>query len=390
MSRFASEHLCPLLLLSFLAGPAVAQMPPGPPAPPPSGPRVRSPLLASEVFAPALQRRLANATVRVINGKGGFGAGTVVAREGEFALILTAWHILEDGGPYSVEVFFYDDGFGRIQEGAQLVAKDGSTDLALLRLRNDRLTELIPVCPPGVDPFARPRFAVLTSGCHEGTPSFRTAVVLENTTISSVSGNCWEIDHDPQKGRSGGALIDERGYLLGVCARGFDGKGYYSDQTSIRSLFVAAGRPVPSGAGTHYVLLGRDVIEIVVRLFLLWLVSSLLERWLGRPRAGERNGIPLLFLPMPFLFALLQRDLLAGLALGTAVLALTVLTSLLLALFAWVCWMCERPWSDPIAWLPALGAPFALALGPSPVTAAVVGIAYYVPLAARSWIEKED
>jgi trypsin len=44
---------------------------------------------------------------------------------------------------------------------------------------------------------------------------------------ANTSVLCWETAKTPAKGRSGGPLVDRRGYLIGVDSGAGDGKGYY-------------------------------------------------------------------------------------------------------------------------------------------------------------------
>src|SRR2546430_1556077 len=37
----------------------------------------------------------------------------------------------------------------------------------------------------------------------------------------------WETEASPAKGRSGGPLVDKRGFVLGIASGANDGKGYY-------------------------------------------------------------------------------------------------------------------------------------------------------------------
>ena len=102
-------------------------------------------LLASTAFPPALQENVEThhaAVVRVDanDGKGNVcsGSGVLIACEGENGIVLTAWHNVQDGGPYNVQ--FPGD---QENQTPEILAYSDEFDVAALKVQ----------VPPGVKPI---------------------------------------------------------------------------------------------------------------------------------------------------------------------------------------------------------------------------------------------
>ncbi len=189
------------------------------------------------------------ATVRVEYGARGEASGAVVARSGPFVYVLTAAHVVPTGsqGDEADLTFFPGarpppPGTGRYQ--ARVVLRAPDVDLALLRATAPAPPGVLPICPPGKAQGAKLPMAVLSVGCTGpgGTPAaapdtVRTIRFLEQP----YRANFFEADYAPAAGRSGGPLIDRRGYLVGVCSGTRGGKGYYVHLSEVQSALRRGG-----------------------------------------------------------------------------------------------------------------------------------------------------
>jgi len=207
------------------------------------------PFEASDAISHNAQVRALAATVRV-HDKGGTGTGTIVGKQGRSVYILTAYHCIEDHG-VQVELFTaesYPNPILCLSSDITVVARSKAHDLALLRvITNERLPPPISICPPSLAPQGK--FDVITVGCSGGgAPRVWLAKTLGTTRATNLQGDPWLIDMDSVPGRSGGALIDDRGLLIGVCCRrvpdGSGGcRGVYSGPNEIHALCDEAGLP---------------------------------------------------------------------------------------------------------------------------------------------------
>src|SRR5262249_30656477 len=156
--------------------------------------------------------------------KGTSGSGVIVFRQDPFVYILTANHVV--GQAAEVEVHTYSSGpmprLARAYRAASVVARtDGIDDLALIRLMTrDPLPSPLRICPPRLLPRAKV-VPVLTVGCDEGAAPSCTVDRAEKKPVrkpDGATGVLWEVTRKNAPGRSGGPLLDRRGYLLGVAS----------------------------------------------------------------------------------------------------------------------------------------------------------------------------
>jgi len=130
-------------------------------------------------------------------------------------------------------------------------------DLAVLLVRLPDRPAVLRLCPKGETKIARP-FPVLTVGSSrpDGPPEIIMDQVLDYKNIKKPDGteaNYWEACKPQAVGRSGGPLVDQRGYVVGICSGREKGKGYY---THIAEIHYALRGPVyqwllapPAGGG---------------------------------------------------------------------------------------------------------------------------------------------
>lgn len=189
---------------------------------------------AQSDFPEKLQTRAVMATVRISTKKSA-GSGVVVGKTGAFVYVLTASHVVQDGENLEIATFS-ERSFpkaDKVYRDARVVAKLSDTrDLALVRIvSEDKMLGVLPICPIGLVP-KKDTFPVLTVGCTEGNaPSAAVTKVLESKKVRHKAGAeaalSWVLPGTVAKGRSGGPLIDQQGYVIGISSGTDDGKGYY-------------------------------------------------------------------------------------------------------------------------------------------------------------------
>jgi hypothetical protein len=190
------------------------------------------------------------ATVRLVNPAGRCeGTGAVVGRSGPHVYILTAAHVVD--GAEKVEIHTYSaasppEEKGVYKSGEVVARTRDARDLALLRLATrDEMPGRLRVCPPRKVPAER-GFAALSVGCSDGKPpSCREEAVAGKKLIRRPGDKeavlTWEVKERPAVGRSGGPLVDTRGYLLGVCSGASGREGYYGHTDVIHGFLKENG-----------------------------------------------------------------------------------------------------------------------------------------------------
>lgn len=213
---------------------------------------------SSELLNPALapgavlsaeaQWRAISATPRVVVGnKKFFGTAVVVGHRDGFAYLLTAAHVVD--GVENLEFHFFTRASGhepaRKLKGGEVVLRSEKPDFALVRLKVEgaRLPEL-PLAGPGQRPKRFP-FAAVSVGCPFGG---RPQAKMEEITAKLLKrfgetpeAFFWRTDDRPDKGRSGGPLLDANGRVIGLCAATQDEKGYFTHLDEILAGLKKAG-----------------------------------------------------------------------------------------------------------------------------------------------------
>jgi S1-C subfamily serine protease len=191
--------------------------------------------VASEDFPRALQERAVVATVRIWNPTlREEGSGVLIHRRGPYAYVLTAAHIV--GKDRFVEVATFSARScpkpERTYRGAEVLARDPRSDLAVLRvLTREAPQGLLSLGPKAGAPRGKD-FPVLTVGCDPGGPPTPATDVVRGARVVRKRGEegktlCWEAATGQAPGRSGGPLLDRQGRLIGIASGASDGKGYY-------------------------------------------------------------------------------------------------------------------------------------------------------------------
>jgi hypothetical protein len=190
------------------------------------------------------------ATVRLVNVAGRCeGSGAVVGRGGPHVYVITAAHVVD--GADKVEIHTYSaasppEEKGVYKSGEVVARTKDARDLALVRLATrDEMPGRLRVCPPRRVPAER-GFAALSVGCSDGkAPSGRDETVAGKKLIRRPDDKeavlAWEAKERPTAGRSGGPLVDARGYLLGVCSGAGGREGYYCHADVIHGFLKENG-----------------------------------------------------------------------------------------------------------------------------------------------------
>ena len=239
------------------------------------------PLPDCDAFSRGQLRRALLATVRV-DAERASGTGTLVGRRGAAGhLILTAKHVLK-GKVVRISSFTeasYPAPAQSFTGTIEVLAVSASADVALLLLTTDRpMPESVPICPPGLEP--RGAFDVFSVGCNEPAPTLRHGRTLGTTAVAGLSGTFWKVSMRADPGRSGGALVDGRGFLVGVCY-GIDnaGNGIYQGLPEIREVCERAGASSLSSNGPPSDGFDADVFALLAKILVgKALVSFFLRR----------------------------------------------------------------------------------------------------------------
>ena len=210
---------------------------------------------ATSLFAPQMQIAASLATVRIVNPQGGAtGSGVLFARRGPFVYVLTAAHLVGPSGTVSVQTFS-EESYptpDHTYAWSTVVASSPSSDVAVLRFSAQGSVPT-PLKIHSAKKFVEGKFVegqnliCLTIGCNQ-SDSPPTCALNEVTTSMRVRKNAsedtslvWETSNESIEGRSGGALIDQSGLVLGIASGNNAGKGYFSHIEEIHRLLEAHG-----------------------------------------------------------------------------------------------------------------------------------------------------
>jgi S1-C subfamily serine protease len=206
-------------------------------------------IVPSAEFPRKLQMTAITATVRIVNvARKSEGSGVVLGRKGEFVYILTARHIVENAGRLDVSTFSAQTHPmpNRVYEATVMATTNSLRDLALIRLATqDEMPGSLPLFPAQFETERNP-FQALSVGCSRGAaPTGLIDKVLGNRKVQRKmeegTAFFWEVDRKQVPGRSGGPLVDRRGYLIGICSGTNQEKSYFCDIKEIRAFLKPHG-----------------------------------------------------------------------------------------------------------------------------------------------------
>jgi S1-C subfamily serine protease len=178
--------------------------------------------------------------VRVVNAaKNGRGSGVVIAARGAFLYVLTASHIVSGSNRIEVHLPTVEkDAKAKVVTDVDILVDGRTQDVALLRVSaGDVKVTLAPLTR--VSPAGDEEFEAVSAGYGDSAePDVRSERVLARKLLrrGGESWFAWECRDRPDTGRSGGALVDTNGRVIGVCSGTQDGKGYYTHADEIRAL----------------------------------------------------------------------------------------------------------------------------------------------------------
>jgi len=162
-----------------------------------------------------VERLPALAHCRVTLGDGSMGSGTLVAKDARYGTIITAWHLFRESSRCRVH---FTDGSSY---PAGIIALDQAADLAFLRIA-------APTAAPITINEADPAGTVWL--CGFGQPGIFRPVegqVVNRSAEMAPGVYATLIGAAVRQGDSGGAVIDQHGYLVGVISAG-DKRGTYA------------------------------------------------------------------------------------------------------------------------------------------------------------------
>ncbi len=211
--------IAPIFTLLAVAAPGVVN------------PAVAHPAVLS---AEAQWRAVAACPLVVTGDQESFGTAVVVGHKDEFAYLLTAAHVVEGARDREFRFFTRDSDPrpARTVKGGDVLFRSRKPDFALLRVRvgDDRLPEL-KLAGPGQRPKRFP-FEAVSVGCpFGGRPRARAETVSAKRLTRANDAPVaffWQTAATPEKGRSGGPLLDPAGRVIGVCAAAQDDRGYFT------------------------------------------------------------------------------------------------------------------------------------------------------------------
>lgn len=193
---------------------------------------------AAEAFPAALVDQLIAASVRlkVADATGnGYATGTIIARSGHEALVVTCGHVFRDSqGQGRILV----DTFGRQpQRGlpGELIGYDESSDVGLVAVTIPCDFEPAPLAP--IDLSLTAGAPTTSVGCDHGAdPTARISRL--NGTNKFVGPPNLQVAGQPVQGRSGGGLFSADGFLIGICnaADPQDDEGLYSAAANVHAI----------------------------------------------------------------------------------------------------------------------------------------------------------
>lgn len=167
----------------------------------------------------------------------GFGSGVIVGRDEAGAVyILTVWHAAKHG-IRCVEYFDANSQTHKIQQAPKVIGKSVKRDLALIKASVDSLqVSVVDVAPQSEE---SPPYGY-SVGCSSGRdPTVLGERIIDDKLIrfdgSETRARMWVTDLPQEGGRSGGALLDPQGRLLGIAIKATV-NGYYTHADEIRQF----------------------------------------------------------------------------------------------------------------------------------------------------------
>jgi S1-C subfamily serine protease len=196
-----------------------------------------------EDFPPKLQVASVLATVQVANPlTGELGSGVLVHQQGDDYYIVTAYHVIENTDVPTVHTFSAFS-FPKVAETfkhSQVIARDKVKDLAVIRISGKgQKYQVLPLAPANLVPQEN-NFPCLVTGCTPAKMPGKEKVTVVQKKRVQLRGQepkwVWEVNSPQAKGWSGGALVDQQGYVIGIASGSSDRKGYFAHTLEIHGF----------------------------------------------------------------------------------------------------------------------------------------------------------
>jgi|GEM_PF-617126 len=206
-------------------------------------PLVASPNMSAafpEMSAMLPENPFLKATVRLRvdgNQSHDWGTGTIIdARNGK-ALILTCGHIFHSSqGKGAIEIDLFSDRSLKKIKG-ELIQYNNALDIAFVMMTPPFPVSAVPLAP--IDYSPHDGDFVSSTGCDGGAePTLRQHRIQCVSCAASATNPSFyfiKVDNPPVRGRSGGGLFSQNGYLIGVCNLADQTDGFFAPLSVIRS-----------------------------------------------------------------------------------------------------------------------------------------------------------